>query len=117
MFGLLISGCAITTPYPVDRLQEKDKEMTCIDIQREYNSNTKKASDKISANQTADVGGFLFAILIFPVWDTGNADGHEGDALLDRNEYLMYLADDLNCDASGYLEQPSRYKYRAKSTD
>lgn len=109
VLSLLIGGCAITTPYPVDTEQTKDKEMACSDILYEYETNTTQAAEKISDNQLADVGGFFFAICVFPVWDTGNADGHEGNALLDRNIWLKKIAVDLDCDISSYPKQPKRY--------
>ena len=108
---LFISGCAETRePIPIEVKHEDDKNLTCEQIAVEYKSNTTIAAEKIKKNNSDDGKDVLLGILIFPTMaDFKNADGIEGNALLDRNTYLKEIALQKGCDISNLPEQPERY--------
>jgi len=110
--GLALSGCANTRdPQAVSALQPNDIEMGCAQILTEYNSNTESAAAKIEKNDADDVQDVAVGFLIWPgLADFKNADGTEGNALLDRNIRLKNIAIEKKCDILASLsEQPIRY--------
>lgn len=108
---VLLMGCANTRdPNPVNQKQSGDREMTCRDLETEYRSNTNIATNKISKNNSDDGKDILLGALIWPgLADFKNADGTEGNALLDRNEYIRQLAIQKSCDILDWPNQPARY--------
>jgi hypothetical protein len=88
----------------------EDNAMTCDQILAEYRANTDAASYKISKNKSDDGQDILLGVFIWPgLADFKNADGIEGNALLDRNLYLRQLAKTKNCNFINAPDQPSRY--------
>lgn len=108
---LLMTSCASTRdPNPVALIQDKDTEIDCELILAEYRTNTLVATDKIKKNNDDDVQDFVVGALIWPgLADFKNADGIEGNALLDRNVRLMEMVKLKNCDTSDFPSQPKRY--------
>ena len=84
--------------------------MTCDEIAIEYKVNTEVAGNKISKNESADTQDILLGALIWRgLADFKNADGNEGNALLDRNIRLREIALGNECDIQSYPPQPERY--------
>ncbi|WP_417824958.1 hypothetical protein [Thalassospira lucentensis] len=106
-----LSACANTRdPNPVSMKASNDQHLTCSQIVTEYKANTSTAASKISKNQSDDDQDILLGVLVWPgLADFKNADGIEGNALLDRNIYLRELALEKNCDTTSLPIQPSRY--------
>jgi hypothetical protein len=118
LFALMLSGCVQTRmPQPVVIKQITDAALTCQTIANEYKTNTEVALSKISKNNSSDVEDILVAIFIWPgLVDGQNADGMEGNALLDRNIYLRKIARDKNCPGmETWPPQPERYSHRFNS--
>ena len=109
----IITACISTPlPNPVNIKEIGDADLSCDYLQAEYKGNTEAAARKISKNNSGDAKDFALGLLIWPgLADFNNAPGHEGNALLDRNAWLMSLAEieDKNCDTSDWPEQPKRY--------
>jgi len=107
-----LMGCANhRDPNPCQMKLQTDNEMTCEELVAEYKANTTAAGNKISKNKSGDGQDILLGVLIWPgLADFKNADGTEGNALLDRNLYLIQLAEAKNCDRSNLPTQPTRYK-------
>ena len=108
---MLLSSCANTRdPQPINLVQDKDTQMECELILAEYRTNTLVAGDKIEKNNADDVQDVIVGALIWPgLADFKNADGIEGNALLDRNVRLQQIANRRGCDISEYPSQPTRY--------
>ena len=109
---LLLTGCANTRdPQTVSALQPNDIEIDCTQILTEYNSNTESADAKIKKNDADDVQDVVIGLFVWPgLADFKNADGIEGNALLDRNIKLKNIAIEKKCDFLASLpEQPIRY--------
>ncbi|HAD86500.1 MAG TPA: hypothetical protein DCG48_03975 [Rhodospirillaceae bacterium] len=111
IISIAITGCANTRdPNPVGLKQAGDEKLTCRDIETEYRSNTNIATNKISKNNSDDGQDILLGFLIWPgLADFKNADGTEGNALLDRNNYLREVAVQKSCDTRSWPNQPTRY--------
>ncbi|MCZ4279654.1 hypothetical protein O4H49_02615 [Kiloniella laminariae] len=109
--GLLVAACAETRdPQVVSIKQADDKSLTCQDIQTEYKTNTEVAASKISKNNSDDTQDIIVGGLIWPgLADFKNADGIEGNALLDRNVFLRELASSNGCEVAAWPLQPVRY--------
>ena len=76
----------------------------------EYSTNTKVAASKIYKNNSDDTRDVVLGLLIWPgLADFKNADGIEGNALLERNVYLRELAGSRGCDVGQWPVQPKRY--------
>lgn len=105
------TGCANTrNPMPCQTKNNLDNDMTCKQISAEYRSNTESAAQKIAKNNSDDVQDVVVGFLIWPgLADFKNADGIEGNAMLDRNLYLMELAKIKDCDTIDFPVQPKRY--------
>jgi hypothetical protein len=88
-----------------------DDARTCEHIAGEYRSNTEVAAAKIGRNEINDVKDFWLVVFVWPgAGDYQNADGVEGNALLDRNIYLRDLAITKGCSGVEYWPiQPGRY--------
>ena len=108
---VMLAGCVATPePRPVQTQQSGDNLLTCAELGAQYKTNTEIAENKIARNRSSDSQDIILGALIWPgLADFNNADGHEGNALLDRNIYLRQLAENKNCDTSDYPQQPSRY--------
>ncbi len=108
---MLLSSCANTRdPQPINLVQDRDTQMECELILAEYRTNTLVAGDKIEKNNADDVQDVIVGALIWPgLADFKNADGIEGNALLDRNVRLQQIANMRGCDISEYPSQPIRY--------
>jgi hypothetical protein len=73
--------------------QPRDEAITCEQIRVEYVSNTESAAAKIKKNKEGDKQDIVVSLLIWPgLADFKNADGTEGNALLDRNIRLKNMA-------------------------
>lgn len=110
--ALTVAGCVGTPmPNPVAMRQPNDPKMDCNEIAIEYKSNTEVAADKIRRNNSADTHDIIVGFFVWPgLADFNNADGHEGNALLDRNVYLREIARNKQCDGQQYWPvQPERY--------
>jgi hypothetical protein len=109
---VILGGCVqARDPQLVVMKQEGDSGLTCEQIAMEYKSNTEVAQNKIDKNRSNDRRELLLGILVWPgLFDLKNADGNEGNALLDRNIYLRELAKSKSCTAvESWPEQPARY--------
>lgn len=106
-----LTACAHTRdPNPISTKQNGDAELSCLDIETEYKTNTEVATNKISKNNSADTQDVLVGFFIWPgLADFKNADGTEGNALLDRNVYLREVAGSKECDIREWPAQPTRY--------
>jgi hypothetical protein len=82
-----MAGCVharVANIQPVQR--PNDQQLTCDQITLEYKSNTEIAGAKIEKNENADTRDFWLGVFVWPgLMDLQNADGNEGNALLDRN--------------------------------
>ena len=110
--SLLFAACVparVAQPTPMK--QSADVDMTCEQIAIEYKSNTGVAAGKIANNRRADKRELWLGILVWPgLMDLQNADGNEGNALLDRNVYLREVAKDKSCNGvDSWPTQPKRY--------
>ena len=110
--SLLIGACVparVAQPTPMK--QSADVDMTCEQIAIEYKSNTGVADGKIANNRRADKRELWLGILVWPgLMDLQNADGNEGNALLDRNVYLREVVKDKSCNGvDSWPTQPKRY--------
>ena len=107
----IMVGCVDSrNPIPVLMRQSNDQGLTCKQLAMEYKANTEVATRKIALNNEDDGHDVLLGLLIWPgLADFKNADGLEGNALLDRNIWLMELAKGKNCDTLQYKPQPARY--------
>ena len=108
---VMLAGCVSTPePRPVQTQQSGDNLLTCTELSAQYKANTEIAENKIARNRSGDTQDIILGALIWPgLADFNNADGHEGNALLDRNVYLRQLAEDKGCDTGNYPQQPTRY--------
>ena len=115
MFALVgvvgLAGCAQTRdPHVVSMTKSTDASLSCQAIETEYKANTEVAEYKISKNNSDDGRDILIGFFIWPgLADFKNADGIEGNALLDRNVYLRKIAIDKECDVTDWPTQPTRY--------
>lgn len=111
MAALSLAACAQTRdPNPVSIRASGDTAMSCVDIQTEYKTNTEVATNKISKNNANDGQDVLVGFFIWPgLADFKNADGVEGNALLDRNVYLREMAVTKGCSILEWPTQPTRY--------
>ncbi len=109
--SFVLVGCVDTRdPAPVALKQANDHQLTCQQIQMNYKVNTEVATQKIDLNNEDDVHDVLLGGLIWPgLADFKNAEGVEGNALLDRNVWLRELAVAGNCNTLAYPPQPARY--------
>ncbi len=110
--ALLTTGCVQTrSPQPVAVKQTGDAELTCQKIAIEYKTNTEVALNKISKNRAGDTQDALVGFFIWPgLADFQNADGTEGNALLDRNIFLRETAKEKSCEGiEHWPPQPERY--------
>lgn len=105
-------GCVQTrSPQQVAVKQAGDAGLTCEQIAIEYKTNTEVALNKISKNRSGDTQDILVGFIIWPgLADFQNADGTEGNALLDRNVYLREIAKEKKCKGMEHWPpQPERY--------
>jgi len=112
---LILAGCVqARDPQLFAMKQAGDDALTCEQIAIEYRSNTEVAQSKITKNRANDRRELLLGILVWPgLFDLKNADGNEGNALLDRNIYLWELAKAKSCAAmDAWPGQPERYTMR-----
>ncbi len=109
---LLLTACVNTRdPVAVTIKQRGDQALGCTEIEAEYVANTYVAVEKIAKNRRGDSQDIFLGLLIWPgLADFKNADGVEGNALLDRNVWLRQFALTRPCDVDRYPLQPSRYK-------
>ena len=116
---VILGGCVqARDPQLTAMKQGGDSALSCEQIAMEYKSNTEVAQSKIAKNRYNDRRDLLLGILVWPgLMDMKNADGNEGNALLDRNIYLRELGKGKSCTAiESWPEQPERYTmigYRA----
>lgn len=108
---LMVACAQARPPRPVSVMVSEDIQLTCKQIALEYQDNTTAATQKIEKNRSSDIEELFAALLIGPVViDLQNADGVEGNALLERNLRLRTLAIEKNCDGvERWPGQPARY--------
>ena len=109
---VILGGCVqARDPQLTAMKQSGDSALSCEQIATEYKSNTEVARSKIDKNRSNDRRELLLGILVWPgLMDMKNADGNEGNALLDRNVYLLEFAKAKPCaGAESWPEQPARY--------
>ena len=108
---MIFTGCANTRdPNPIMMKQQNDLNLVCHEIAVAYKSNTKVATAKIAKNNGDDIQDAIIGTLVWPgLADFKNADGIEGNALLDRNIRLLELAKRIDCDTTEFPPQPERY--------
>jgi hypothetical protein len=109
---IFLSGCvAARDPQPIQIKQSGDEGLTCDQMAIEYKTNTEVAAAKIAKNKRDDTREMWLGILVWPgLFDLKNADGTEGNALLDRNIYLREKARDMKCQGvDAWPTQPERY--------
>lgn len=114
----LFAGCVRRPPpQPMAIRQANDANLTCEQLAIEYRTNTEVAAKKIATNNSADTTDFWLGFLVWPgLADFQNADGHEGNAMLDRNIYLREIAKAKNCSGmESWPPQPERYTFRTIS--
>jgi len=109
---MFVAGCVharVANIQPVQR--PNDQQLTCDQMALEYKSNTEIAAAKIEKNENADTRDFWLGVFVWPgLMDLENADGNEGNALLDRNIFLRELAKSKSCDGiQSWPVQPKRY--------
>ena len=109
--GIMLVGCANTRdPNVISMKSGTDDGASCNLLEAEYNANTDAATGKISKNNSDDGRDILLGALIWPgLADFKNADGIEGNALIDRNKYVRELALVKTCDVTDWPGQPTRY--------
>lgn len=112
---LAVSACAGRSPNLPVVAYDTDSIQTCQSLEREVVNNATAAQSKIAANNARDGGDVAIgvgSVLLLPLGllalDLKNADGHEGNALLDRNERLKEIAVSKGCNVSRY---PSINRY------
>ena len=108
--SLLIAAC-VPARVAQQLSGSTGKHVCCEQITIEYKSNTGIADGKIANNRRADKRELWLGILVWPgLMDLQNADGNEGNALLDRNVYLREVAKDKSCNGvDSWPTQPKRY--------
>ena len=109
---LILGGCVqARDPQLVAMKQAGDNALTCEQIAMEYKANTEVAQSRIAKNQANDTRELFLGILVWPgLFDLKNADGNEGNALLDRNILLLELArENLAPGMQTWPGQPERY--------
>jgi hypothetical protein len=109
---VVVGGCVqARDPRLVAIKESGDSALSCEQIATEYKANTEIARNKIDKNRSNDTREFFLGILVWPgLMDMKNADGNEGNALLDRNLYLLELAKAKPCaGVESWSEQPGRY--------
>jgi hypothetical protein len=99
LISLLVTACVpARVAQPIPMKQSTDMDMACEEMAVEYKSNTEVATAKIANNRRADKRELWLGILVWPgLMDLQNADGNEGNALLDRNVYLREVAKSKSC--------------------
>jgi hypothetical protein len=109
---VVVGGCVqARDPQLVAIKESGDSALSCEQIATEYKANTEIAGNKIDKNRANDTRELFLGILVWPgLMDMKNADGNEGNALLDRNLYLLELAKAKRCaGVDSWSEQPARY--------
>lgn len=112
--ALILGGCVqARDPQLVAMKQAGDSALTCDQIAVEYKANTEVAQNKIAKNRANDNRELLLGILVWPgLFDLKNADGNEGNALLDRNILLLEVAKGKSCSGiESWPGQPERYTF------
>tara|TARA_R110001599_G_scaffold243206_4_gene442959 strand:+ start:1936 stop:2328 length:393 start_codon:yes stop_codon:yes gene_type:complete len=112
----LLSACAGREPVLRDVAKTSDEDKSCTSLHSESLNLAANARSKIEANKSRDGGdvaiGVAGALLFWPALfalDTKNADGHEGNNLVDRIEHLELIAENKKCDTSDW-PQVVRYQ-------
>jgi hypothetical protein len=116
---VVVAGCVqARDPRLVAIRESGDSALSCEQIATEYKANTEIARNKIDKNRANDTREFFLGILVWPgLMDMKNADGNEGNALLDRNLYLLELAKSKRCAGVESLsERPQRYTMKVHRT-
>jgi len=109
---LVVTGCVSARVATLTPIQHpNDGQLSCEQIEREYKVNTEVAGAKIIKNENADTRDFWLGVFVWPgLMDLQNADGNEGNALLDRNISLRELAKSKTCAGfESWPAQPKRY--------
>ena len=112
ILALGMMGCVhARVAQPVAIKQPADMELSCEQLAIEYKTNTDVAGKKIEKNENSDVRDFWLGVFVWPgLMNLQNADGNEGNALLDRNIYLQEIARTKECRGmDSWPQQPKRY--------
>jgi hypothetical protein len=107
----LVAACVSTRDAnPVAMQKDGDLKTDCKTLTVEYKSNSEAAAGKIKSNRKHDRKELWYGIFIWPgLMDFKNADGVEGNALLDRNARIKEIAASKKCDVKDWPVQPVRY--------
>jgi hypothetical protein len=112
LLAVFVTGCVHARAASLTPVQQaNDGQLTCEQIEREYKTNSEIADAKIAKNENADTRDFWLGVFVWPgLMDLQNADGNEGNALLDRNIFLRELAKSKPCSGiERWPAQPKRY--------
>jgi len=111
LLSVMLAACAQTRdPHAVNMMNSDDSMLSCQALETEFRSNTEVAEYKISKNNSDDGRDVLIGFFIWPgLADFKNADGIEGNGLLDRNVYIKKLAAGKLCNVTNWPKQPTRY--------
>ena len=110
--ALLLAGCVHARVASLSPVQKPtDEQLTCDQMAVEYKAGTEIAAAKIEKNENSDTRDFWLGVFVWPgLMDLENADGNEGNALLDRNVFLRGLAKSKSCaGVESWPAQPKRY--------
>jgi hypothetical protein len=105
-------GCVhARVAQPIAIKQSADMGLSCEQLAIDYKTNTNVAAKKIEKNENSDIRDFWLGVFVWPgLMDLQNADGNEGNALLDRNIYLQEIARTKECRGmDSWPHQPTRY--------
>lgn len=108
---LALTACVnARDPELVQIEQRHDKLSSCDTLLAHYVENTERARIKITDNEYADIRDYIVGWAVWPgLPDYNNADGQEGNALLDRNIYLKSLGARKWCKTWTWPKQQPRY--------
>ena len=119
MATIILSGRNFCQEKTIQAMrQANDAQLGCQEIAIEYKSNTEVATEKIRRNQSADTHDIIVGFFVWPgLADFNNADGHEGNALLDRNVYLREIAKTKHCEGMEFWPRSAGAIYNGHSIE
>ena len=113
LLALFVAAGCVPTRAPQFVMVERggDNDLTCENIAIEHKTNTEIAANKIAKNRSGDTWDIVIGFVVWPgLADFQNADGNEGNNLLDRNIRLREIAKAKGCKGmETWPPQPERY--------
>lgn len=108
---LALTACVNARDPELVRIKQPADTLSSCDILfAHYVENTERARIKITDNNYSDIRDTFVGWMVWPgLPDYKNADGKEGNALLDRNIYLKSLGERKWCKTYDWPEQPGRW--------